>query len=100
MEQDRDRGGQVVRNVWITWAKEQPYTKPSWLEPYNKLSEPDQEVDRRIYEGCVTDYKESQEYKSLVHRVDLALNLLNYVINQLPRAEQEKARRAQQDILK
>lgn len=49
-ERERDRLGQMVRDVWIAWAKEQPEPKASWLIPYNQLSEPDKEVDRRIGE--------------------------------------------------
>jgi hypothetical protein len=42
--------GQEVRAEWITWAREQPSPKPSWLVPWDELSEPDKEVDRRIGE--------------------------------------------------
>jgi hypothetical protein len=44
----RERLGMRVREVWIHWAKEQPNPKPSWLVPWEALSEPDKEVDRRI----------------------------------------------------
>lgn len=47
---DREQLGQIVREVWIAWAKEQPAPKPSWLVPWESLSEPDKEVDRRIGE--------------------------------------------------
>lgn len=47
---DRERLGRIVRDVWIEWAKEQPAPKPSWLVPWEGLSEPDREVDRRIGE--------------------------------------------------
>jgi hypothetical protein len=50
---DRDRLGRVVREAWIEWAKEQPNPKPSWLVPYDELSEPDKEADRRIAEGIL-----------------------------------------------
>lgn len=46
----RELGGQLVREVWIEWAKEQPKPKPSWLVEWADLSEPDREVDRRIAE--------------------------------------------------
>lgn len=45
---DRERLGRIVREVWIAWAKEQPNPKASWLVPWEGLSEPDKEVDRRI----------------------------------------------------
>ena len=47
-ERHADSLGRIVREVWIAWAKEQPTPKPSWLVPYDQLSEPDKEVDRRI----------------------------------------------------
>lgn len=37
-----------VREVWVEWAIEQPAPKPSWLVPYDELSEADKEADRRI----------------------------------------------------
>jgi hypothetical protein len=40
----------MVRDEWIAWAKEQPNAKPSWLVPWEGLSETDKEVDRRIGE--------------------------------------------------
>ena len=46
----RENLGRIVREVWITWAKEQPNPKPSWLVPYDQLGETDKEVDRRIGE--------------------------------------------------
>lgn len=48
---DREALGRVVREVWIAWAKEQPAPKPSWLVPWEDLSESDREVDRRIGEA-------------------------------------------------
>lgn len=46
----RERLGRLVREEWIAWAKEQSNPKPSWLVPWDGLSEPDKEVDRRIGE--------------------------------------------------
>lgn len=46
----RDKLGRRVREVWIQWAQKQPNLKPSWLIPYDKLTEPNKEVDRLI--GC------------------------------------------------
>jgi uncharacterized small protein (DUF1192 family) len=45
---DAEALGREVRRVWIEWAKEQPLPKPSWLVPWEGLSEPDRDVDRRI----------------------------------------------------
>lgn len=40
--------GQLVRHVWVEWAKGQPNPRPSWLVPWEDLPEPDREVDRCI----------------------------------------------------
>jgi hypothetical protein len=47
-QSDHDKLGKAVRDEWIKWAKEQPNPKPSWLVPWEELSEPEREVDRRI----------------------------------------------------
>ena len=47
---DRESLGRMVRAEWIAWAREQPTPKASWLVPWEQLSEPDREVDRRIGE--------------------------------------------------
>jgi hypothetical protein len=44
----RDALGRQVREAWVEWAREQPLIKPSWVVPYDELSEPDKEADRRI----------------------------------------------------
>jgi hypothetical protein len=40
--------GALVRETWIEWAGEQPYSKPSWLTPWADLDEKQREVDMRI----------------------------------------------------
>ena len=50
---DREVGGRVVRDAWTAWAQQQPHPKPSWLLPYDALSEADREADRQIYAACV-----------------------------------------------
>lgn len=47
---ERDDLGRIVRDEWMAWAREQPNPKPSWLVEWDRLSEPDREVDRRIGE--------------------------------------------------
>lgn len=49
----REAGGRIVREAWIRWARTHPDPKPSWLVPYDELSEHDREADRQIYEACV-----------------------------------------------
>lgn len=51
-EKHRDRLGQLVREVWIAWANEQPdiADHPHWLVPWERLAPRDREVDRRIGE--------------------------------------------------
>lgn len=46
----RDYLGQVVRAAWIAWAANQPDPKPTWLDPWNTLSESIREVDQFIGE--------------------------------------------------
>lgn len=43
-----DKLGRRVREVWIAWATEQHQQKPSWLLPFDQLTEPQKDVDRRI----------------------------------------------------
>lgn len=50
---DRDTLGRVVREAWVRWASQQPAPKPSWLLPYDELSEPEKEADRQIGEAVV-----------------------------------------------
>jgi hypothetical protein len=45
--------GQIVREAWVKWAKQQPNPKPSWLSPYDELDEADKEADRQIGEAVV-----------------------------------------------
>ena len=47
---DREFLGRLVRMEWVKWAREQDDPKPHWLEPWEALSEPMREVDRRIGE--------------------------------------------------
>lgn len=47
----RDQLGRIVREAWIRWAQQQPSPKPSWLVPYDELSEADKEADRQIGEA-------------------------------------------------
>jgi hypothetical protein len=46
--EDREMLGMAVRAEWVRWACEQPNPKPHWLAPWEELSEPDKDVDRRI----------------------------------------------------
>jgi hypothetical protein len=50
---DRDTLGRFVREAWVRWALAQPHPKPSWLVPYDDLSEADKEADRQIGEAIV-----------------------------------------------
>jgi hypothetical protein len=47
----RDDLGRIVREAWVRWAQTQPSPKPSWLVPYDELSEADKEADRQIGEA-------------------------------------------------
>jgi hypothetical protein len=52
---ERDRLGRLVREAWVNWARTQPNPKPSWLVPYDDLSEADKEADRQIGEAIAAD---------------------------------------------
>jgi len=52
---DRDYGGRLVREAWVAWALTQSNPKPTWLVPYDDLSEPDKEADRQIAEALWQD---------------------------------------------
>lgn len=57
-----DAIGRRVREVWIEWAKQQPSPKPSWLVPYDDLSEADKDADRRIGEALwLEGFREAQQ---------------------------------------
>lgn len=51
MDVDRDVLGRVVRKAWVQWARTQLNAKPSWLVPYDSLTESDKEADRQIGEA-------------------------------------------------
>lgn len=48
---NREFLGKLVRMEWVKWAREQPTPKQSWLLPWDELTEPEREVDRRIGES-------------------------------------------------
>lgn len=73
----RDRLGRRVRELWIQWAKEQVSPKPSWLVPYDELSEADKEADRCIGSGLVNDFVSSFAcYRGTAEAVAKYANLL------------------------
>jgi hypothetical protein len=56
--ENREEGGRLVRIAWIEWAQQQPNPKPSWLVPWEGLSEEDKEADRQIWEKITQPYRE------------------------------------------
>lgn len=58
----RDILGKIVRDAWIRWAGDQPNPKPSWLVPYDDLSESDKEADRQIAEAVLGDMNARRIY--------------------------------------
>lgn len=54
----RDELGRIVREAWVRWARKQPSPKPSWLVPYDELSEADKEADRQIGEAVSAAWAE------------------------------------------
>lgn len=67
----REAGGKLVRRIWIEWAKEQPDHASSWLVPWEKLSEPDREVDRRVFEGVARNVLNGVYAECLAMRKEL-----------------------------
>ena len=53
-----DELGEVVREAWIGRAVEQPEIKPSWLVPYQDLSQPDKDADIAIGKAVIQAYRE------------------------------------------
>jgi hypothetical protein len=59
---DREAVGRIVRATWIAWAQEQANPKPSWLLPWEELSEEMREVDCRIGDAvCAAILAEERE---------------------------------------
>ncbi len=54
--QNREDGGKLVRDAWISWAQRQEQPKPSWLVSWENLSESDKEADRCIWDEIVAPY--------------------------------------------
>jgi hypothetical protein len=54
--QERDRLGRIVRDLWISWAESQPNPKPSWLVPYDQLSDTYKEADIVIGVGLMHEF--------------------------------------------
>ncbi len=50
----REALGRIVRQEWMRWAREQPNPKVTWLQPWEALTEPEREVDRRIGEAILS----------------------------------------------
>lgn len=70
LNKKRDELGRRVREVWIEWARRQPSQKPSWLVPYDELSEADKEADRCIgsalWGDFVSEFTEVIAYSELL----------------------------------
>ena len=66
---ERDRLGRMVRDLWISWAEKQPKTKPSWLVPYDSLSESDKEADRVIGYGMMVEFMAETSGERLEHEL-------------------------------
>lgn len=54
---NRERLGQVVREAWVAFCREIGDDKPSHVAPWEELSEQDREVDRRIGEAVVREWR-------------------------------------------
>ncbi|MBP2613049.1 hypothetical protein [Agrobacterium pusense] len=69
---DRDTLGRFVREAWVRWAETQPDPKPSWLVPYDQLSETDKEADRQIGEAVArwTLIGDASRYSKIKEHLD------------------------------
>ena len=67
LSKERDRLGRLVRELWVSWAEQQPNPKPSWLAPYDELSEADKEADRVIGYGMFTEFNAEMTGERLEH---------------------------------
>jgi hypothetical protein len=76
---DREQLGRLVRGLWIGWAVRQPNPKPSWLVPYDDLSEADKEADRVIGDGLMNEFFAATTGERL--RVQRALQVLREACN-------------------
>lgn len=77
MSHDRETLGRIVREIWVDFAREQPDPKPHHLAPWEALSEPMKEVDRRIGERLFVLGRE--EVEGLRSQRDLLYRLLERV---------------------
>lgn len=80
----RDVLGELVRDVWVAWAREQPNPKPSWLVPWDELDEASKEVDRRIGEALERFLRADVEARVLGAIEELSIGVewprLSYVV--------------------
>jgi hypothetical protein len=64
---ERERLGRLVRELWVSWAEKQPNPKPSWLVPFDDLSEQDKEADRVIGYGLFLEFNAEVTGERLEH---------------------------------
>jgi hypothetical protein len=76
---ERDVLGRVVRSAWIRWAETQSNPKPSWLVPYDELSEPDKEADRQIAEA-VRDHFAVPELIEALESIEIWLSMVSVML--------------------
>jgi hypothetical protein len=60
--------GRIVRAAWVTWAREQPSPKDSWLIPWEQMDAGQREVDIRIGQAVAAQaaYNERARIRSLL----------------------------------
>jgi len=64
---ERERLGRLVRELWVSWAEKQPSPKPSWLVPFENLSEQDKEADRVIGYGLFLEFNSEMTGERMNH---------------------------------
>lgn len=67
VSKERERLGRLVRELWVSWAEKQPNPKPSWLVPFEDLSEQDKEADRVIGYGLFLEFNSEMTGERMNH---------------------------------
>lgn len=67
IEKERERLGRLVRELWVSWAEKQPAPKPSWLVPFDDLSEQGKEADRVIGYGLFLEFNSEMTGERMEH---------------------------------
>jgi hypothetical protein len=68
---ERERLGRLVRAAWVEWAREQTNPHPSWITPWEQLSESGKEADRRVGEVVCLALLRDPTFEGGVNSIDI-----------------------------